>query len=63
MLTMRITLPSSISYLAVTIIGILLTLIFYILLLRTTQGLSGEDVAWVRSILKDTKPDSSIRNV
>ena len=63
MLTMRITLPSSVNYLAVTIIGIFLTLIFYVLLLRTTQGLSGEDVAWVRNILKDPKPDSSTHNV
>ncbi len=37
---------------AVAVIGILLAIVFYITLLRTTGGLSAEDSKWLRSMLK-----------
>lgn len=42
----------SMERMTLTVGGILLSVIFYIILLRTTGGLSAEDSKWVRSILK-----------
>lgn len=37
----------------ITVSGILLTVIFYLILLRMTGGLSAEDTKWLRNIFKD----------
>ena len=60
-LAVRLALPASLSYLAVTVVGILLSLLFYLILLRTTQGLTKEDTAWLKSILKDPKPAHAVQ--
>ena len=54
MIVTRLAIPTAIGGVPATVIGILLTLLFYIALLRTTKGLSGEDVRWLGSILKKT---------
>ncbi len=60
-LAVRLALPAALSYLAVTVVGILLSLLFYLILLRTTQGLTKEDTAWLKSILKDPKPAHAVQ--
>ena len=62
-LAIRLAFPAPPSYLAVTVIGILLSLLFYLILLRTTQGLTSEDTAWLKSILKDPKPASPAKKI
>ena len=55
MLIMKFSFPASASYAAVTIVGILLSLIFYVILLRTTQGLTKEDMTWLSGLVREPK--------
>ena len=52
---MKLSFPASASYAAVTVVGILLSLIFYVILLRTTQGLTKEDMTWLSGLVREPK--------
>ena len=54
-LIMKLSFPASASYAAVTVVGILLSLIFYVILLRTTQGLTKEDMTWLSGLVREPK--------
>lgn len=54
-LIMKLSFPASASYAAVTVVGILLSLIFYVILLRTTQGLIKEDMTWLSGLVREPK--------
>ena len=53
MIVMKLAFSAALGSVAATVVGILLALLFYVALLRTTRGLSHEDVRWIGGILKN----------
>lgn len=58
LLVTRLPFITALDYTMLTITGMLLTVLFYLILMRTTHGISREDIRWIGSMIKKEKNPS-----